>query len=215
MTMIRTIIADDYALIREGIVSLLADVDDIEVVGEAENGIEALKLLHEKSPDVAVVDVSMPKLTGIDIVEKLNKCVPIVIISAHDDEKLVQKTIQAGAYGFVVKDAATEELLLAIRSAYKKHTFISPRISQAILETCFPKRTASLNNKRLTPREHEVLKMVTAGDTNGQIAQSLGISIKTVEKHRRKCMDKLGVDNLPSLIQEAVRQRLVMIDEHI
>lgn len=213
--MIRTIIADDYALIREGIVSLLADVDDIEVVGEAENGVEALELLATCEPDVAVVDVSMPKLTGIDVIAKLNNAVPIVIISAHDDEDLVQKTIQAGAYGFVVKDAATEELLLAIRSAYKQHTFISPRISQAILETCFPKRTANIDNRRLTPREHEVLKLVAEGNTNAQMAQQLGISIKTVERHRSRCMRKLGVSDLPSLIQEAVRQRLVIIDDQI
>lgn len=213
--MIRTIVADDYALIRQGIVSLLADVDDIEVVGEAENGAEALNLLHQCEPDVAVVDVSMPKLTGIDVIEKLNKAIPIVIISAHDDDKLVQKTIRAGAYGFVVKDAAMEELLLAIRSASKQHTFISPRISQSILETCFPKRTANLDNQRLTPREHEVLNLVTDGLTNAQIAQKLSISIKTVEKHRSRCMKKLGVNDLPALIQEAVRQRLVIIDDQI
>ncbi len=213
--MIRTIIADDYALIRQGIVSLLSEVDDIEVVGEAENGEETLILLHTKNPDVAVVDVSMPKLTGIDVVEKLNKAIPIVIISSHDDEKLVQKTIQAGAYGFVVKDAATEELLLAIRSASKGHTFISPRISQSIIETCFPKRTANIDKQRLTPREHEILNLVTEGNTNAQIAQKLKISIKTVEKHRSRCMRKLGVNDLPALIQEAVRQKLVIIDDQI
>ena len=211
--MIKTIVADAYALVREGLCSLLREEEDIDVIGEAETCTDLRELIKNDQPDVAIIDGSLAD--SLDMVEELKGRIPVVIISAHDNEKRVQAAIQAGAYGFVVKDAATEELLLAVRAAEQGNTFISPRISQQIIERCFPDRFDKKEVEELTPREREVLELVTEGHTNTKMAQMLGISVKTVEKHRRRMMNKLGVDDLPSLIREAVRRKLVDIDDQI
>ena len=209
--MIRVLVADDHELVRKGICALLNNASDIDVIAESSDGQQAIELVERLTPDVVVMDISMPRLDGIQATEKIANDVAVVMLSMHDDDMIVRRVLQLGAKGFVLKRAVTEELLLAIRSAMRGETFLSPGISQVLVDGI----SAETFYDALTPREREVLQLIAEGNTNASIANTLSISTKTVEKHRARCMTKLGVTDFASLIRVAIQHRLVILDNPI
>ena len=217
--MIRIVIADDHHLIRQSIVSLLDQVEDIEVVGEAADGHETLKLTRRKRPDIAMVDIAMPLLNGIETTRRIGEMpvdTRVIILSMYSDEDVVRQSLRSGAKGYLLKSSVVEELLIAIRSASKGEIYLSPSIAQTVLSEYLqsePKTEAMIIQERLSPREREILQLVVEGHTNQSVAQVLTVSPKTVERHRASLMKKLEVRNLPDLIRIALKHRLVFPDE--
>jgi len=215
--MIQVVIADDHTLVREGIRALLEKAGDIEVVGQAMDGEEAIELVARHAPEVLVMDINMPRLNGIHATERLRDSgasTAVVILSMYHDENLVRRALQSGARGYVLKDAVTDELLLAIRAARHGGTYLSPAISATLLADEHPAagdEPAGDTDVRLTPREQEVLTLIGAGHTNRAIARQLGISVKTVERHRTQLMAKLDVHNLVDLIRTAIKRGLIQL----
>ncbi len=216
--MIRVAVADDHHLVRAGIRALLEKAGDIEVVDEAVDGLEALELLEAVVPDVLVMDIAMPRLNGIEAVERIQELgleTKVVILSMYSNELLVRQALQRGARGYLLKESVTNELLLAIRAASGGGTYLSPAISEALLPEALMSAAEeeSPDFDPLTPREREVLLLIGAGNTNQAIARQLGISVKTVERHRANLMGKLGVNNLAELIRLAIKRGLIQLDE--
>lgn len=210
--MIRIAVIDDHELVRKGICALLQAAPDIEVVGEGADGQDAVEMAESLEPEVIIMDISMPRLDGVQATERIDtQQTAIVMLSMHEDEMLVRRVFQVGAKGFVLKRAVTEELLLAVRAAARGETFMSPGISQILLDDIRQDSAETLFDA-LTAREREVLQLIAEGQTNNQIAKTLTISTKTVEKHRARCMSKLGVNDLASLIRTAIKHRLVILE---
>lgn len=217
--MIRIVVADDHHLVRQGICALLEKADDIQVVGQAATGLEAVELVQTLSPDVVVMDVSMPRLDGRQATEQireLNTAVAVIILSIHADPILVQQFIQRGVKGYLLKRSIADELLMAIRAACRGEIFLSPAISDAVkillLSPTAREEPQSVVDL-LTSREREVLQLIAEGHTNNGIAEVLTISVKTVEKHRANLMAKLDVSDLPSLIRTAMQHGLVFPEQ--
>ncbi|MCB9177052.1 MAG: response regulator transcription factor [Caldilineae bacterium] len=211
--MIRVVVADDHHLVREGIVTLLNRSGEIEVVGEASDGAAALALVAQAAPDVLVLDLTMPGVDGLEVLRRLSasaSTVSTVILSVHAESALVQEVLAAGARGFVPKAAVTEELILAIRAARHGASYLSPAASAALLQPVAPRPSEPAVG--LSQREREVLAHVAAGLTSRAIAAELGLSVKTVERHRSNLMAKLGVGNVVDLLRTAIRLQLIDID---
>ena len=216
--MIRVIIAEDHTLVRQGIRALLERSGEVQVVGEAATGEEAVQLTEKEKPDVVVMDLSMPRLDGAQASERilgLSLPTQIIILSMHSDTTMVQQLLRRGVKGYLLKDAVTEELLLAVRSVSQGKIFLSPTISDSVMSLLIspPDANATTAVDLLTAREREVLQLVSEGHTNNGIAEMLSISVKTVEKHRANLMSKLEVNDLASLIRESIRLRLIILDE--
>ena len=217
--MIRIVIADDHQLVRQSIISLIEKAEDMEVVGEAADGHEILNLVQRKRPDVAMLDIAMPLLNGIETtrrIQTLSVDTRVVILSMHSDEDVVRQALRCGASGYLLKRSVVEELLIAIRSANKGEIYLSPSIAQTVLSGFL--QTESTNEsstvlEQLSSREREILQLIVEGHTNQAAAQVLSISAKTVEKHRAILMKKLEVHNLPDLILLALKHRLAFLDE--
>lgn len=213
--MIRVIIADDHHLVREGIRKLLESLDDIEVIGEAATGREAIELVEAHKPEVIIMDIAMPRMDGGQASEQilsLDLPTQIVILSMHSDPILAQQLLRQGAKGYLLKDSLAEELPLAIRAAFQGKTYLSPAISSSVLTKLMDRHSEEAPDDLgdlLTPREREVLQLVAEGFTNKAIAGELTISVKTVEKHRANVMSKLGASDLPTLIRKALRHGLI------
>jgi DNA-binding NarL/FixJ family response regulator len=215
--MIRVIIAEDHNLVRQGLRALLEQSGDVQVIGEAATGYDAVQLATDLKPEVVVMDLSMPRLDGAQAAERileLNTPTQIVIVSMHADTTIVQQLLRRGVKGYLLKDALTEELLLAVKAASQGRVFLSPTISDSVMSLLLspPGETAESTADLLTAREREVLQLVAEGHTNASIAETLHISVKTVEKHRANIMAKLGVNDLASLIREGIKKRLILID---
>lgn len=217
--MIRIVIADDHQLVRQSIVSLIEKAEDMEVVGEAADGHEALNLVQRKRPDVAMLDIAMPLLNGIETtrrIQALSVDTRVVILSMHSEEDVVRQALRCGASGYLLKKSVVEELLIAVRSANKGEIYLSPSIAQTVLSGFL--QTESTNEssavlEQLSSREREILQLIVEGHTNQAAAEVLSISEKTVEKHRAILMKKLEVRNLPDLILVALKHRLAFLDE--
>jgi len=213
--MIRVIVADDHHLVRQGIRALLERADDIEVVGEAADGQEAIELVQRLNPDVLVIDIAMPRLDGTQATERvraLGVATQVVILSMHSDETLVRQTLRSGARGYLLKRSVTEELLLAVRAAVRGEIYLSPAISASLLDEFLAVEADSEERRPsdlLTPREREVLQLIAEGHTNTAIAQMMNVSVKTVEKHRAHLMSKLKVHDVAGLIRLAIKHGLV------
>ena len=215
--MIRVIIADDHNLVRQGIRALLEQSGEVQVVAEAPTGHEAIQLTEQHKPDVVVMDLSMPRMDGAQAAERildLNLLTQVIILSMHADTTMVQQLLRRGVKGYLLKDAVTEELLLALRAVSQGKVFLSPTISDTVMSMLLspPSSTAENAADLLTPREREVLQLVAEGNTNSAIASALSISVKTVEKHRANVMTKLEVNDLASLIREGIKQGLILLD---
>ncbi|MBP8002976.1 MAG: response regulator transcription factor [Chloroflexi bacterium] len=214
----RVLIADDHHLVRQGIRALLEKADHIQVVGEAATGQEALELAESLKPDVVVMDISMPRMDGAQAAERvlsLNMSTEIVILSMYSDTILAQQLLRQGVKGYLLKDSIAEELPLAIRSASQGRVYLSPAISDSVLTTLMmpqPETIPQNLGDLLTSREREVLQLIAEGYTNNAIAETLTISVKTVEKHRANLMSKLDVHDLPALIRVAIKNGLIFVD---
>ena len=217
--MIRVAIADDHHLVREGIRALLEKADDIQVVGEAVDGVEAVELVERLGPDVLVMDIAMSRLNGVEAVERIRDLgapTQVVILSMYSDEALVHQALQNGAKAYLLKGSVSEELLLAIRAASRGATYLSPAVSETFLADML---TAQASARKLDPigkltsREREILQLIGEGHTNSAIAELLGISMKTVERHRTNLMSKLNVRNLVGLVRVAIKHGLIQLDD--
>ena len=207
--MIKVIIADDHVIFRQGLLKLLQSAPDIAVIGEAGEGHESLDLIKKEKPDVAVLDISMPGLSGIEIVQEikmLGLATKVIFLTMHNDPLTAKKAMQSNALGYVLKDDAFEDLLYAIRAVALGRTFISPSISEKILKSGKPKET---ENRILTEREQEVLRLIALGLTNKKIAEKLFISVKTVDTHRTRILQKLDAHTAADLVRYAIKIGLI------
>lgn len=217
--MIRALIADDHNLVRQGIRALLEKSDDIQVVGEAEDGQQALDLAKQLKPDVIVMDHSMPRLNGTQAAEQIRaERLPcqVIMLSMYSDETLVRQALRSGVKGYLLKWSVVEELLLAIRAACRGETFISSQLSGVFLADVLAQKSDPDKRSpygRLSAREIQVLKLIAEGCTNNAIAQAMEISVKTVEKHRKSLMAKLDVHDTAALVRLALKHGLVFLDE--
>ncbi len=215
MRSVRVLLVDDHALVREGIRSLLQLHDDIDVVGEASDGREAIQKTRELDPDVVVMDISMPSMGGIEATRQIVKENPstrVVVLSRHDNLSYVRSLLKAGASGYVPKKAVSTELAAAIRAVYAGDMFLHPSVAKVVakdyiqLVQCEGKTDPY---ERLTEREREILVLLAEGYSSHQIADQLYLTVKTVLNHRRNIMDKLGVENPAQLIKYAIKIGLV------
>ena len=203
----------------QGIRALLEKAEDIQVVGEASNGREAVDLVGNLGPDVLVMDIAMPRLDGIQAIEQVLDIKPdtkIVVLSMYSDKALVRQALKNGARGYLLKASVVEELLLAVRAASKGDIYLSPTVSRSMVDdlVAAPDEDVIADPfEQLTPREREVLQLIAEGHTNSAIAQQLGVSAKTVEKHRSGLMAKLEVHNLSGLIRAAIKHGLVFLED--
>ena len=201
--MIRIVVADDHHLVRQGICRLLEDAGDLQVIGEADNGKDALQLTKLLHPDVLVLDISMSQLNGLDTLGQVKTLTPsphVVMLSMHADLDMVQQALQRGAIGYVLKQSVAGELLAAVRAASGGSVFLSSGVSQVLSKGYFDSH-AQNPLERLSPREREVVELIVDGCATREIAEKLHSSVKTVEKQRRDAMRKLEVDNVAGLVR--------------
>jgi DNA-binding NarL/FixJ family response regulator len=219
---IRVLLVDDHKIVRDGLKSMLAKEADIEVVGEAVNGRDALKAVGPLSPDVVVMDVAMPDLNGIEATREIvadNPKVRVVALSMHSESRYISEMLAAGATGYLLKDCAFDELAAAILTVSAGRTFVSRGAADVVLQDYVrrvgapPQETAAASRKAISPREREVLALIGEGLSTKEIAARLGLSVKTVETHRRQIMDKLGIYNIAGLIKYAVREGLASLED--
>jgi DNA-binding NarL/FixJ family response regulator len=214
MSKIKVLIVDDHALLREGIRSLLASHDDIEVVGEAANGSEAIEKVREVDPDVILMDIAMPIMDGLEATRRIRKQNPnikIIILTQYDRKDYVLSSIKSGASGFIPKNVIISELVSAIRTTHSGDAFLHPSVAKMVIED-YLRQVEPSPYDRLTDREREVLKLVAEGLTNQEIANLLSVSVKTVLGHRTSLMEKLGIHNRTELIKYAIRKGLIIVD---
>lgn len=203
--MIRVVIADDHTLFRQGLAMLLRSSDKFSIVGEAADGTEALEIIAETLPDIAVLDVSMPGMTGIQVLGELRKkSVPtrIVLLTMHADTHLVAAAMEEGAAGYLLKGNAFDDLIQALECVHRGGTFVSSMVTRELISSI---KSGNHDRPVLTAREREVLRFIASGMTSRQIADALFISIKTVETHRARLMEKLDLHTTASLVRYAIK----------
>ncbi len=217
MKTIRILLADDHTLVRAGIRSLIQALPGIQVVAEAGDGREALSLIEMHQPDVALLDIAMPGLNGLEVAAQVADSFPyvrVMILSMHATEEYVLRALRAGAAGYLLKDADTAELELAINAVTRGETYLSPAVSKHVTE--YIRRVgeeAHSTLERLTPRQREVLQLVAEGHTTQEIARIMNLSTKTVETHRTQLMERLDIHDIAGLVRYAVREGLVILEK--
>jgi two-component system response regulator NreC len=215
MTQIRILLADDHVVMRRGLRLLLETQPGFSVVAEASDGLEAIAQAQATSPDVAVLDIAMPNLSGVEASQRINEILPqtaIVILSMHSDEGYVLRALRAGAKGYLLKDSAEGDLIEAIRTVTQGKTFFSPEISRMLVEDYVREiraRSVTDSYEMLTSREREILHLLARGKSNKEIAAIWNLSPYTVETHRRNLQEKLNLHNFADLILYAVRKGLI------
>jgi RNA polymerase sigma factor (sigma-70 family) len=209
------VIAEDHTILREGLKSLLSSHPDLKVVGEAADGLEAIRCAQIHSPDLILLDLSMPRMTGLDATKEIKGVSPqtkIIVLTVHKTEEYILATLKAGADGYVLKEAHSAELLTAIRHVLDGHQYLSPSISGSVMDRLLEgEKPSAIRSawETLTQREREVLKLIGEGYTNKEIADLLCISVKTAEKHRANLMEKLDLHNVASLTALAAEKGLI------
>src|SRR5213592_836663 len=216
MPAITVLLADDHMVVRQGLRALLQTERDIEIVGEAETGRQAVRLAKTLKPDVVVMDIALPQLTGLEATRQILKEVPssrVLILSSYSDDEYVHQLTEAGAAGYLLKQTAASDLIKAVREARKGNAFFSPAISKRLLDhyrEAFMKGIpVQRRTEPLTSREAEVLQLIAEGKPNKQIASELSISIKTVEKHRQQVMNKLNIHDVAGLTRYAISKGII------
>ena len=215
MDKIKILLVDDHAVLRDGIRALLGLHDDIEIVGEASEGKEAIEKAQELVPDVVVMDITMPGMDGLEAarrIRKKNPAVKVLVLTQHDNKEYVLSAIKAGVGGYVPKRALGVELVSAIRTMHKGNSFLYPSAAAALIEDYLRQAGGEEPYDRLGSREREILKLIADGHTNREIAATLFITVKTVLGHRTKIMKKLDIHNHTELIKYAIRKGLVSMD---
>jgi DNA-binding NarL/FixJ family response regulator len=208
--LIRVLIADDHGIVRSGLRMLIERQADMEVVAEAEDGVSALESTQEHRPTVAVLDVSMPRMTGLQAAREIRAHVPdtrVVMLSMHDDERYFLEGLEAGAAGYVLKRAADTDLIDAVRTVAEGRTFLSDEAQRTLMDEWLGGATEV--HEQLTPRELEIVKLIAEAYTNKQIAETLKLSEKTVESHRTNVFGKLGMRDRVEIVRYAIRRGLV------
>ena len=217
MQKIRVLVVDDHAIIRDGICALLALTGDIEAVGVAANGRDALEMVTRLSPDIVLIDIVMPLMDGLEATHRIHKKFPgtkVIVLTQYEDREYVFPVIEAGASGFVSKTAASSELTSAIRSVYHGDSFLSPSIARLLVEDYRQIARVGKNkdtSEQLTDREREILKLLAEGHSTREIAQTLVISPKTVERHKTNLMAKLDIHNRLDLFKYALRKGIIIV----
>lgn len=211
----KVMIVDDHRLMREGLRALL-EREQFEVIGEAENGAEAVTLAHDGAPDIVLMDISMPVLNGLEATRRIMSDRPntkVIALSMNADRRYVVAMFEAGAVGYLLKNAATDELLIAIRAVAMGRKYISPAVADGLIEHVLEQaRSAPPPERGLSPREREVLQLVAEGQSSKQIADHLGLAVPTVETHRRQIMEKLNLHSIAELTKYAVREGITSLD---
>jgi DNA-binding NarL/FixJ family response regulator len=208
----KVLIADDHGIVRSGLRLLLERQDDIEVIGEAADGAEAREIAIRERPDLAILDVRMPKLTGLQVTREIKSQAPevaVLILSMHDDERYLFEALKAGASGYVLKTQADADLMEAIRAVQRGEPFLTPSAQQALIKDVLERGPETGGEEGLTPREEEIVKLVAEAHTTRQIAEILHLSEKTVENHRGNAMRKLGMRDRVELVRYAIRRGLI------
>ncbi len=209
------VIAEDHTILREGLKALLLSQSDLKVVGEAADGLEAIRCVRDHSPDMILLDLSMPRMTGLDAIKEIRRVsveTKIIVLTVHSTEEYILATLQAGADGYILKEAHSAELMTAIRHVLAGRRYLSPSISGTIIDGLLQgKKASSIKSawETLTQREREILKLVAEGYKNKDIADLLCISLKTVEKHRANLMEKLDLHNVAALTALAAEKGLI------
>jgi DNA-binding NarL/FixJ family response regulator len=216
MKKLRILIADDHGLVRRGARALLQARHGWRVVGEAANGREAVEKATKLKPDVAIVDISMPELDGIEVVRQIREAVPdtkVLVLTMHESDQMVRRALDAGARGYLLKSDLTDCLAKAVKAIADGKRFLTPKVSEIVLEGFLNTRSQHPQGERAgtrtTPRESEIIRLLAEGKTNKEIATLLGITVRTVETHRSKIMLKLGLHSLAELIHFAMRHEII------
>jgi len=212
---VRIVIAEDHTILREGLRSLLSSDPNFEIVGEAEDGREAIRCVEKLKPDLILTDLSMPRMNGMEAIREIKKISPkskVLVLTVHNAEEYVLGTFQAGADGYLLKESTHVELVTAVNKVLSGKRYITPEISEKVIEGYLEgKKTlkSKTSFETLTPREREILKLIAEGYRNKEIADDLCISVKTVEKHRANLMEKLNLHNVQALTAFAIEKGLV------
>ncbi len=214
---IKIIIADDHKIIRDGLASMIGREPDLEVVAEADNGREAVRLALDMNPDVVVMDIVMPELNGIEATQQIsasNPKIKVVALSMHTDRRFVTRMLKSGASGYLLKDGAFKELAIAIRTVMAGQIYLTPRVQGVVVDEYLHNRDVdeSTGLPTLTIREKEVLQLLAEGKSTKEVASHIHVSVKTVETHRQNIMKKLNLSTLAELVKYAIREGLTTLD---
>jgi DNA-binding NarL/FixJ family response regulator len=216
MKQLRILIADDHGLVRRGALAILRSRRGWRVVGEAANGREAVEKARELKPDVAVVDISMPELDGVEVARQIRQTVPdtkVLVLSMHESDQMVRRALAAGACGYLLKSDLTDCLAKAVKAVSEGKQFLTPKVSEIVVEGFLNSGNQHQQDGRaglrITPRELEIVRLLAEGKVNKEIAALLGITVRTVETHRAKVMLKLGLHSLAELIHYALRHGII------
>jgi DNA-binding NarL/FixJ family response regulator len=214
---VRVALAEDHAMVREGLTRLVREIPNVELVGVAEDGYEAVQLVEMLEPDVILLDITMPRLGGLGVLSRIVTDHPrthAIMLSMHDNEEYVAQALKAGARGYLLKDSDLAELALAIRSVMRGGSYLTPAVSrQVIRDFTHGQQRTDGPFERLTPRQTEIAQLIAEGHRNAEIAGIIGTSVKTVETHRSQLMVRLGVHDVAGLVRYAIRVGLVPADK--
>jgi DNA-binding NarL/FixJ family response regulator len=217
MSPVKVVLADDHTLVRAGIRSLLESVQGVEVVAESGDGRETLDLIAKHRPDVALLDIGMPGLSGLEVAKRTAQESPrtkVIILSMHADAPYISQALRAGVAGYLLKGAAVSELPLALQSVMRGETYLTPKISQQVVEGYLRDSEEEPGLlEGLTGRQREILQLIAEGRTTREMAEVLGVSVKTIETHRLRLMERLGIRDVPGLVRYAIRAGLVSSEE--
>ncbi|MCW5628587.1 MAG: response regulator transcription factor [Rhodoferax sp.] len=216
MTPARVVLADDHTLVRAGLRKLLESLPEVTVVGEADDGLALLAMVQELQPELALLDIAMPGLNGLETAARLSRTAPglrVLMLSMHQNEEYVRQALRNGAAGYMLKDAAPMELALAVRAVLRGEVYLSPSVSKGVVSDYVQRlRSEEPSGTGLTPRQTEVLQLIAEGHSSKEIARRLSLSVKTVETHRSQLMKQLDIHEVAGLVRFAMRNGLVSPD---